>query len=123
MSKAIVRISIALLFLFVFYPRNVGAQIAPTNSATISGSVSDSTGKPVANAKVSLSGPRSTVRTTDAQGLFVFVGLPFGNYQISAAAVGLGTVTRNISVQGDTNVAIQYEPLSQNGLKVIAQVS
>ena len=67
--------------------------------------------------------PRVTSTQTDAQGLFVFVGVPFGTYQISAAATVLGTATRSISVEGDTNVAIQYEPASANGLKVIANVS
>ena len=121
--KATVRVSFPLLLLFAFFPYTVSAQIAPTNSATISGSVSDSAGKPVAHAKVSLSGPKSTSTQTDAQGLFVFIGVPFGTYSISAAATGLGTATRSVSVQGDVNVAIQYEPASMNGLKVIANVS
>jgi len=101
----------------------VSAQIAPTNSATISGNVEDSSGKPVADAKVSLSGPRNAAAQTDSHGQFVFVGIPFGAYRISSAATGLGTAMRSISVEGDITVAIQYEPVSQNGLKVIAQVS
>jgi len=125
MSQVIYHARVALLLLFICCSTQAAlAQIAPTNSATISGSVSDSAGKPVANAKVSLSGPKSTSTQTDAQGLFVFVSVPFGTYDISAIAAGLGTANRvDISVQADTNVAIQYEPVSANEPKVIANVS
>src|SRR5580700_10360113 len=125
MPQAMYRVRVALVLLVLcFCSSQVAlAQIAPTNSATISGSVSDVGGKPVAHATVSLSGPKSASTQTDAQGLFVFIGVPFGTYSISAAATGLGTATRGVSVQGDVNVAIQYEPASMNGLKVIANVS
>jgi len=103
-------------------PHNVAAQIAPTNSATISGSVSDSTGKPVAHAKVSVSGPKNASTQSDARGFFVFIGMSFGSYELTADASGLGTATRNLIVEGDTNVAIEYNTTIVNGLKVIAQV-
>src|SRR5580704_13675567 len=124
-SKVIGRASIALLLFasFLYTMQGVSAQIAPTNSATLSGSVSDSFGKPVVHAKVGISGPRSTSTQTDAQGQFVFIGVPFGTYQISAEAAGLGVATRSISVESDTNVAIRYESASSNALKVIANVS
>jgi len=112
-----------LVISVVYTPQSVDAQIAPTNTATVSGSVSDSQGKPIANAKVLLSGSKSASTQTDSQGLFVFVGIPFGKYQISVAATALGTATRSIAVESDTNVAIQYEPASITGLKTIANVS
>jgi len=121
--KVIIRFSTVLTFLVFALSYGVRAQISPTNTATISGSVSDVAGKSVADAKVSLSGPKSASTQTDAYGLFVFVGVPFGTYQISAAVQNLGTVTRSVTVEGDTNVAIQYEPASLNGMKVIANVS
>jgi len=122
--KATYRASIVLLLLASCFSTTqlARAQVAPTNSAAISGSVSDSSGKRVVNANVTLSGPRSAATQTDAHGLFVFVGVPFGTYQLSAAAQGLGTVTRSITVEGDTNIVIQYQPLGGN-LKVIANVS
>jgi len=114
--------AIILLAVVLCSQKFVSAQIAPTNSATISGSVSDSTGKPVVNAKVSLSGPKNASTQTDAHGLFVFVGVPFGTYQLFAQASTLGTVTRSFSVEGDTNISITYNATIVNGLKVIAQV-
>jgi len=123
--KAIYAWSIAFALLVAYACGSLGvqAQVAPTNSATISGSVSDIAGKPVAHANVSLSGPRNASTQTDTHGLFVFVGMPFGTYQLSAAAQDLGTATRSVTVEGDTDVAIQYEPASLHGLKVIANVS
>jgi len=119
-SRAVSRLSIIAMFFFVFLLSSARAQIAPTNTAAISGSVNDSTGKSVVGATVLLSGPKSTSTHTDVHGLFVFVGMPFGTYQISAAAAGLGTVTQTLTVNGDTNVAIAYQPA---GLKTIAHVS
>jgi len=122
--KAICNKSVTLLFALLicgFQP--VSAQIAPTNTATVSGSVTDSAGRPLANAKVSLAGPKNVLTQTDVQGLFVFIGVPFGAYRLSAATANLGTASRGITVEGDMNVAIHYEPMSQNGLKVIANVS
>jgi len=116
-------ITILLLVVFLFHPEFAIAQIAPTNSATISGSVSDVAGKPVVGGQVSLKGPKHAATETDSHGDFIFVGVPFGDYQISTVATGLGTITRAFSVQGDTNLAIQYEPTSVNGLKTIASVN
>jgi len=100
------------------------AQIAPTSSATIAGTVSDVAGRPVAHATILLKGPKNASTTTDVQGQFVFVGVPFGTYSVVASAAGLGTAMRsNVLVEGDVNIAIQYEPESANGLKVIANVS
>ena len=125
MFKAIRYAGVAslILALFVHSSRMAEAQISPTTAATISGTVNDSAGNLITNAKVALSGPKSTSMQTDAHGAFVFVGMPFGNYQISVTATGLGSVTRSISVEGDTNVAIQYESTTVNGLKTIAHVS
>jgi len=121
-SRAISRLSIIAILFFVFFPSNISAQIAPTNTAAISGSVNDSTGRPVTGATVSLSGPKTTSTHTDVHGLFVFVGMPLGMYQISAIASGLGTAVQSLQVTGDVNVAIQYQLASQN-LKTIAHVS
>ena len=59
MSKVIYHVRVALVLLVVYCcsTQVALAQIAPTNSATISGSVSDVAGKPVTHAKVSLNGP------------------------------------------------------------------
>ena len=123
MLKSICCAGVIAAALLVLLSGTARAQIAPTNSAAVTGSVVDSAGKPVANALVSVSGPKSASTRTDTHGLFVFIGLPLGTYELSAAAAGLGTATRSVVVTGDTNVAIQYEAASQTGLKTIASVS
>lgn len=125
MFKAIFHTSAGLLTLLsvlIYDPTLAIAQIAPTNTATISGSVSDSIGKPITHAKVTISGMKSASTQSDVHGLFVFVGMPFGTYQLTAQESRLGTVTRSLTVEADTNVAIVYNAAIVNGLKVIAQV-
>jgi hypothetical protein len=114
----------ALVLAAILWPSTSFAQIAPTSSASITGSVTDSAAKPVADATVTLSGTKTVSTHTDAQGLFVFVGVPFGTYDIAASAPRLGSASRTgIVVQGDTNVSIQYEARAAGGLKVIGTVS
>ena len=98
MFKAVHRgfIVVSTLFFITSNTQLANAQIGPTNSATISGSLSDSNGKSVAGAQIFVRGPRVASTVTDAHGLFVFVGMPFGTYELSANASGLGTATRTL---------------------------
>jgi len=123
LSMTVRRIAIALYVLAFFAFATVPAlsQIAPTNSVTVGGSVVDAVGKPVAGAKVSLSGPKSQSTKTDAQGQFAFVGFPFGQYTITVVDPNLGTLSQSVTVDGDINVAIAYK--SADNLKVIGSVS
>jgi hypothetical protein len=118
-ETSFIKIVVCLLIFLASSMSTSRAQISPTTSATITGSVSDSKGNPVANARVSLSGAKVESTRTDSRGLFEFVGVPHGTYTITAYASDLGTVTEaDITVQGDINVAIQY----QANLKTIARV-
>lgn len=104
-------------------PIAASAQVAPTSTASVAGSVTNAAAKPIANAAVTLRGTASMTTTTDAHGLFVFLSVPLGTYDISASAPGLGTATRpGVVVQNDTEVTIQFEPPA-NGLKVIGGVT
>jgi outer membrane receptor protein involved in Fe transport len=116
-------VGVALFLAAIFFcdPSRVMGQIAPTTTATISGSIKSSTGTPVAGARISITGPKRATTTSDAQGYFVFVGVPFGTYVMSATAAKFGTATRQITVTEDIDVAIQYEAPSP--LKTIARVS
>jgi len=114
---------LAVLFGCISHPLVTSAQVAPTTTATIAGNVTDTTGKPVADAKIVLEGQKHALTQTDAQGQFVFIGIPFGTYTLSAISTVLGTATRTVSVEGDTDIAIQYEPPSMRGMKVIANVT
>lgn len=115
-------IAIAFFLVTIGNPAIIYAQIAPINTATVSGTVSDSAGKPVVGANVSVTGPKKESTRTNSAGQFVFVDLPLGTYDVTASTPQQGTASRaGVSVQGDINIAIQYS--SNSGLKTIANVS
>jgi hypothetical protein len=95
---------------------------APRQTATITGTVVDSSGRPVANANVRLEGPTVAVVTSDMHGTFQFVNVTLGIYTIYVSADGYGASSKSgIIVVGDINVAVRY--LAPPGLKTIAHVS
>lgn len=111
----------------LFFTGPAVAQVAPgvtqsaAHTATITGTVKDASGGPVAGANVRLSGTAIFSTRSDAAGTFAFTGAPWGIYQITVTS-SLGVVTRrNISVNGDINVAVQYE--APSALQTIAHVS
>jgi len=129
--QAIRRASIiTMLFaLCIFFPGAVEAQISPgvtqsaAQTATVSGTVLQSDGTPVAGADVRLIGPAQLLTKSDAHGTFGFTSVPYGRYSIVVNSVNLGIATRNaIIVKGDISVAIQYAAQT-SGLKTIAEVS
>ena len=77
MFQATYRVSVALslCMCILLNAKAVQAQIAPTTTATMSGSVSDGASKPVSGATVTLQGPKGALTHTDAHGLFVFVAI------------------------------------------------
>jgi outer membrane receptor protein involved in Fe transport len=71
-------------------------------SATVSGTVTDSTGARVPGATVTLSGPnRRETKITDRNGDYRFDDVPGGTYEISVLATGFATARQpNITVAG-----------------------
>ncbi len=56
--------------------------------ATLSGSVVDATGSPIAGAIVTLRGAGEQLTPTDAEGQFVFLNLPAGEYELTVVRSG-----------------------------------
>lgn len=110
-----------ILGILILVPSRALAQVSPTNTAVIGGTVSTSDGKPVSGATISITGPRNAVTQSDSRGRFTFNALPLGIYRISATAANLGTITDDITVEGDINIAIQYPPSA--GPKTIGRIS
>lgn len=105
----------------------VNAQIAPgvtqsaAHTANITGTITQSDGTPVAGSSVKITGLAVLTTKSDDRGVFSFISVPWGIYQIVVTS-SLGTAVRsNVLVNGDINVAIQYE--AQAGLRTIARVS
>lgn len=103
------------------------AQIAPgvtqsaAHTANITGTVTQSNGTPVAGADVRLTGPAVLSTKTDDHGVFNFRAVPWGVYQVSVSS-SLGVASQsNVSLNGDINLAIQYQ--AQAGYKTIAHIS
>ncbi len=70
-------------------------------SATLSGTVTDSLGKALPAAQVSvknLSTGQSTATQTDSAGFYSVPNLPPGDYEIAASAEGLGSATAGITL-------------------------
>ncbi len=69
--------------------------------STLSGTVTDSAGKVLSNAKVTvknLSTGQSTETLADAAGLYSVSNLPAGDYEVSASVEGMGTVVGKVSL-------------------------
>ena len=93
------RVSLLLLFLaivFIFAGITVPVAHGQTlaSAASLSGSVSDSTGARIPNAKVTLNNPEKGITrafTTDLEGNFSFALLPAGSYTLTVEAAGFKT--------------------------------
>lgn len=76
---------------------------AQESGSTLSGAVSDSSGKAIANAALSLknSGTGQSVATsTDASGSYSFANLSAGDYEITVSAPGFAALTQKVTVGG-----------------------
>jgi hypothetical protein len=66
------------------------------NECTISGIVRDKDGDPIANATVNLDNGMGT--TTDANGRFVFTGVPSGSHSLNVTKDGFQLVSRSVNL-------------------------
>ncbi len=120
--KKYLALFVALLFALMLVPFTASAAEA---TGTISGSVHDTAGAPVAGAQVTVSGPVNREVASDAQGNFTFSQLPQGIYRIDINKGGFTpAATNSITVlTGETvPVAVTLEHASLSSLKTIARV-
>jgi hypothetical protein len=89
---------------------------------TINGTVTDSSGAAVANAKVTITnlgtGNTKTL-TTNGTGFYIGSALPFGNYVVTATASGFAeaktkTITLNVGAVVQANLALNVTAAQQN---------
>jgi Carboxypeptidase regulatory-like domain len=86
--------------LLFFFSISVSLQ-AQVSRATLSGTVTDSLGSPVANAKISVNNVftgQSVEIRTDASGHYSVSKLGPGNYEVSASAEGFSTATSRVAL-------------------------
>src|SRR3984885_15292640 len=101
------------LLVFVFGASSVGAQ---TQTATISGTATDSSGGALVNAKIVVTNVGTNVAQTaltDSQGRYEVPDLPVGTYDIQASLAGFQTVTHK-----DVTLTVGAHPLVDFSLPV-----
>ncbi len=75
--------------------------LAQDASATLSGTITDSSGKGIPNAKVTVKNTasgKSTETQTDSAGLYTVPNLAAGDYEVSALADGIGTAVAKVTM-------------------------
>ena len=82
------------------------------NSGSLEGTVLDSSGAVVANAKVEIRNPvsgydRST--TTDSAGKFTFTNIPFNRYRLTVTATGFMVYAQNVEPRSSVPVSVSVK--------------
>jgi hypothetical protein len=96
--------------IFVFYLSFGLFANAQSNSASISGTVLDSTGAVVPNAPVEIHNPVSAFErstTTDSTGRFSFPNVPFNPYHLKVTAVGFAPYAQDVEIRSAVPVDIK----------------
>ncbi|MEO9262895.1 MAG: TonB-dependent receptor [Candidatus Baltobacteraceae bacterium] len=104
------------------------ARVAQAQSAsgTVTGTITDDTGAPVANATVALVGATRLTTTTDAQGAFTFSNVPASVYVFSSKRAGYNSATQNdlIVLAGQSqNLSVRMHAATLTSLRTIATVT
>src|SRR3984885_5475049 len=102
--------SLPAAFVVVFYLASALHGHAQSNSASLSGSVLDSSGAVVPNATVEIHNPVSHFdqsKTTDASGRFSFANIPFNPYHLSVAATGFSAYAQDVDVRSSVPLEIK----------------
>ena len=104
MKATAARLIPTYVILILSFSIAVLAQINPS----VSGTVTDQTGKPVPNAKITLkntSTGQSSETQADAEGKYTFSTVAPGQYEVSATADGFAAKATSISVRGPSQTA------------------
>jgi hypothetical protein len=92
------------------------------DTGTIEGTVVDSGGNPVADVTLETV-PATIVATTDADGEFIFAGIPIGAYEINASKVGMGSASLLTGVAGGGTVSVTLTlPEAASGLASVSGI-
>ncbi|MGD1068053.1 MAG: carboxypeptidase-like regulatory domain-containing protein, partial [Vulcanimicrobiaceae bacterium] len=95
-----------------------------TSSASLSGTVKDGAGTPIAGAIVTLTGPQNATATTDPTGDFVLIVKP-GIYTVAVTRGGFQSVTLNdlAVVAGSQPLTVTLSRADLSTLRTIGSVS
>ena len=105
---------------------SVAQTSADSASGTITGTIVDDTGAPVANATVTLAGATRLETTTDARGAFSFTSVPAAVYAFSARRAGYDTATQGdvVVLAGQSqSLTVRMHAATLTSLRTIATVT
>ena len=115
------RKSLLATSMFVFYLSFGLFADAQSNSASISGTVLDSTGAVVPNAPVEIHNPVSAFErstTTDSTGRFSFPNVPFNPYHLKVTAAGFAPYAQDVEIRSavpvDIKISLQVAGTSES---------
>src|SRR5215471_3560391 len=100
-SESAFRVAVSAIALAVFCGTYLSAAAQNMTSATLSGTVEDANGAYVPGATLTARNIDTNQRRTadsDLQGHFKFPYLPVGNYELTVAQSGFGTLSRNLTL-------------------------
>jgi hypothetical protein len=106
---------LAILILSISFSFPVWAQ---TSTATLSGTVGDSSGAPVANVKISVSNVftgQTVLAETDASGRYRVSRLGAGDYEVTAVAEGFPTSKSRVTVAADATQTLNLQLEGSSG--------
>src|SRR5437016_8239808 len=117
-----------LLPLFLLLLCCTSSALGQTESATLSGLITDPQGKPLSGVRVQITNQDTNVgvqRTTNDAGLYVAVGLKPGRYRVSVAKEGFRTIdltdlVLNVQDVLSRNFQLQLGPVSTS-ITVVAE--
>src|SRR6516164_2861327 len=115
---------LASLLLLTFAMLSSGVAWAAT-TGTVSGTVTDSDGRPIAGASVRLQGPGGPHTITDAHGAFILTNVAPGEYTVVVTKTGFAQSTQILDVFiGETEqLHLTLVASSFSSLRTIAHVS
>src|SRR5690242_18740960 len=92
---------------------SVTTAYAQSNAGIVRGVVTDKNNAAVAGAKVQLTNAvtrYSQTTTTDSQGAYRLIDVPFNDYQLTVEAAGFEATTRDVSVHSNLAQQIDVQP-------------
>ena len=92
---------------------------------TLSGSIKDSKGEPMANVSIEVKDNISFNTFSDERGLFVISNLPKGTYQLQFSHVGLNPISRTFRIESDreTQIVFSQDEINIDEVHVTAKES
>jgi hypothetical protein len=92
---------------------------------TLSGSINDSKGEPMANVSIEVKDNISFNTFSDERGLFVISNLPKGTYQLQFSHVGLNPISRTFRIESDreTQIVFSQDEINIDEVHVTAKES